>query len=65
MSTTPRLPPIPSAEQSDFASVTGHAAEVMSGFFELYAELWQFGVVTDELREMTRIRNARVTDCGY
>lgn len=65
MSTTPRLPPVPPAQQSDFASVTGHAAEVMGQFFDLYAELWQQGVVADELREMTRIRNARVTDCGY
>ena len=64
MSTKPRLPSVDGSEAS-FASVTGHAAEVMQAFFRLYAELWQTGAVPDEIREQTRIRNARITDCGY
>ena len=58
---------MPSVDGSEptFANVTGHAGQLMQTFFQLYAELWQHGVVADELREQTRIRNARITDCGY
>ena len=42
-----------------------HAPEVISAFFELYADFWQQGVLSQEIKEMTRIRNARITDCGY
>ena len=42
-----------------------HVPEVTGRFFELYAEFWQNGVVPASLKEMTRIRNARITDCGY
>ncbi|HEX7034178.1 MAG TPA: hypothetical protein VF210_00300 [Pseudomonadales bacterium] len=39
--------------------------EVISAFFELYGEFWQRGIVPPEIKELTRVRNARVTDCGY
>ena len=32
---------------------------------DLYAEFWQRGILSQEIKEMTRIRNARITDCGY
>ena len=40
-------------ERVRFDSPTGH-------FFELYAEFWQRGVVPAEIKEMTRLRNARI-----
>ena len=65
MSTTPRIPSaVPGAEEN-FGTVTAHAAELMDDFFALYAEFWQRGIVPPELKEMTRLRNARITDCGY
>ena len=42
-----------------------HTPASTGRFFDLYAEFWQRGVVADELKEMTRMRNARITDCGY
>jgi len=65
MSTTPRLPSAIPGEPQSFATVTAHAAEPMARFGALYAELWQHGRIDPALREMTRLRNARITDCGY
>ena len=42
-----------------------HAPEIIAKFGELYAEFWQRGIVSQEIKEMTRIRNARITDCGF
>lgn len=65
MSSTPRLNPSVAGEVANFASVTGHAPELMAAFFDLYGQLWQRGIIADDIRELTRIRNARLTDCGY
>jgi hypothetical protein len=65
MSTKPRILPAQPGVAADFGSVMSHVPEITGRFFELYAEFWQRGVVPPELKEMTRIRNARVTDCGF
>lgn len=65
MSTIPRIPSAIAGQAEDFASVTAHAPDVMARFFDLYAEFWQHGIVGAEIKEMTRLRNARITDCGY
>ena len=39
--------------------------DVTGNFFDLYGEFWQRGIVPPELKELTRLRNARITDCGY
>lgn len=65
MSTQPRLTAVDPQQTPDFGNVTAHAPELMERFFGLYAELWQQGVISDEVRELARLRNARVTDCGY
>jgi hypothetical protein len=65
MSTTPRLPSAIPGQEQNFASVTAHAPDMIARFFDLYAEFWQRGVVGAEIKEMTRLRNARITDCGY
>ncbi|MDA0978214.1 MAG: hypothetical protein O3B72_06640 [Proteobacteria bacterium] len=65
MSTNPRVPSALAGEPADFRTVMAHSPAVIGAFFELYAEFWQRGIVAQEIKEMTRIRNARITDCGY
>ncbi|NKB98526.1 MAG: hypothetical protein GKR90_08550 [Pseudomonadales bacterium] len=65
MSTQPRIDSAIPGEVANFGTVTAHSPEVIARFFDLYAEFWQDGEVSAELKELTRIRNARVTDCGY
>lgn len=65
MSTTPRIDSAIAGQPAHFGSVMSHTPNTIARFFELYAEFWQRGVVAPELKEMTRLRNARVTDCGY
>ena len=65
MSTTPRLEAVIAGEEPNLGNVLGHAPAVIARFGELYAALWQTGTLPADLREMTRLRNARVTDCGY
>ena len=65
MSTTPRLAPPTEDMTADFGSLMGHAPNTMMRFFQMYARFWQEGVLAAEVKEMTRMRNARITDCGY
>jgi len=65
MSTRPRLPSAIAARPATFESVLAHTPDTIGRFFELYAEFWQHGSVDPVLKEMTRLRNARITDCGY
>lgn len=65
MSTTPRLDSAVPGEAPSVGTVFAHAAEVMGAFSQLYATFWQQGRVSAVVKEMTRIRNARITDCGY
>jgi hypothetical protein len=65
MSTTPRLKPPAGTAVPDFGSYLGYISESTAAFFDLYAEFWQRGVLPPDLKEVTRLRNARVTDCGY
>ena len=65
MSTTPRLKPVDDGEPVNFGNVMAHAPDMISRFGELYAALWQNGTLPADLREITRLRNARVTDCGF
>ena len=65
MSTKPRLAPASAEAPADFGSLMSHAPNTMLRFFETYSEFWQRGVVAQEVKEMTRMRNARITDCGY
>jgi hypothetical protein len=65
MATEPRVPSAVAGQPANFGTVMGHAPDIIGSFFALYAEFWQRGIVADDLKEMTRVRNARVTDCGY
>ena len=65
MSTKPRIDSAIAGVPADFGSVMSHVPNTTGKFFELYSEFWQRGVVPAEVKEMTRVRNARITDCGY
>ncbi len=65
MSTHPRISSAIDGAPAEFATVMGHVPQITARFFELYAEFWQHGIVSPALKEMTRLRNARITDCGY
>ena len=65
MSSTPRVESAITGQDANFGTVLSHAPEMMVKFGELYAEFWQQGLISQEIKEMTRIRNARITDCGY
>ncbi len=65
MSINPRVPSAIAGQGEEFATVTAHTPQMITRFFDLYGEFWQRGVVAAEIREMTRLRNARITDCGY
>ncbi len=65
MSTHPRLPAAVPGQAETLASVLAHTPDSLRRFFELYGEFWQHGAVDPALKEMTRLRNARITDCGF
>lgn len=65
MSTTPRVTPPPNAKTADFGTLMSYIGKPTAAFFDLYAQYWQRGVLPADLKEITRLRNARVTDCGY
>ncbi|MDC0069000.1 hypothetical protein OAL10_09450 [Gammaproteobacteria bacterium] len=65
MSTTPRIDSAIPGAPSEFGTVMSHAPDIIAKFGELYAEFWQQGLISQEVKEMTRIRNARITDCGF
>lgn len=65
MSTTPRLPSAIAGVGSDFRSTLAHAPKVLETFWSVYSTMWSTGDVDHVTRELVRLRNARVTDCGY
>ncbi len=65
MSTHPRVSSAVPGQPAEFGTVMIHTPAATGRFVDLYAEFWQNGVVAQELKEMTRMRNARITDCGY
>jgi hypothetical protein len=65
MSSTPRITPPQNATTADFGNLMGYIGASTAAFFDLYAEFWQRGVLPADLKEITRLRNARITDCGY
>jgi alkylhydroperoxidase family enzyme len=65
MSTTPRVPSAVPGEPAKFATVFAHRPDLAAAFFRLYGTLWSEGIVPQTIKETARMRNARVTDCGY
>ncbi len=65
MSTSPRVESAIEGQPASFGTVMMHAPDTLQSFGALYADFWQQGLISQEIKEMTRIRNARITDCGY
>jgi hypothetical protein len=65
MSNQPRIASAVAGQPAHFGTLLAHTPDVLATFGDLYAEFWQRGVVGVDLKEMTRLRNARVTDCGF
>lgn len=65
MSTTPRVSSAIPGEPAHFGSVLAHQPAIASAFTDLYAAFWGSDVLTARLKEVARMRNARVTECGF
>jgi hypothetical protein len=65
MSNQPRIGSAAPGEPAHFGTILAHTPDVLATFGELYSEFWQRGAVGVDLKEMTRLRNASVTDCGF
>ena len=65
MSTIPRLPSAVPGHPANMGTLLAHQPDLARGFAELYARFWSHGDVDHPTKETVRIRNARVTDCGY
>ncbi len=65
MSTVPRLPSAVADQPANFGTILAHHMQLATGFGSTYATFWSHGVLDHPTKEATRIRNARITDCGY
>lgn len=65
MSTIPRASSAIAGEPAHLGSVLAHHPDVASRFFELYGNFWDSDVLSARLKEVARMRNARVTECGF
>ena len=65
MSTKPRVSSAIEGQEASVGTVLAQAPALAQAFGELYAVFWQSEAVPQDLKEMTRLRNARITDCGF
>lgn len=65
MSTTPRVSSAIPSEPPHFGSVLAHQPDIAASFFALYGRFWGSDVLAARLKEVARMRNARVTECGF
>jgi len=65
MSTIPRLSSALPGEPAHFGSVLAHQPDIAARFFELYGAFWGSDVLAARIKEVARMRNARVTECGF
>ncbi len=64
MSTTPRLISAIEGKAASSRTVMAHSPSVRNAFDAMYATLWSKGAADVDVKELMRLRNARVTDCG-
>lgn len=64
MSTTPRLSSAIDGKRPSSRSIMAHSPAVRRAFDDMYATLWSRGALEADVKELVRLRNARVTDCG-
>lgn len=65
MSTIPRVSSAVPGEPAHFGTVLAHQPAIAESFTELYGRFWQSDVLSARLKEVARMRNARVTECGF
>jgi alkylhydroperoxidase family enzyme len=65
MSTNPRVPSAVAGQPATLRTVLAHCPELAAAFHRLYGTLWSEGIVSQDIKETARMRNARVTDCGF
>jgi alkylhydroperoxidase family enzyme len=65
MSTIPRASSAINGEPAHFGSVLAHHPALADRFAELYGTFWDSDVLSARLKEVARMRNARVTECGF
>lgn len=65
MSTTPRINVVDyDGGTYDARHFLGHHPELLAAFDDLYTAMWSGGTVGHPTKEVCRLRNARMTDCG-
>jgi len=62
-----RVPPPagPARDDPALRGPLGHQPQLWQAFQRLYGTLWSRGVLDHATKEVARLRNARVTGCGY
>ncbi|HCV00448.1 MAG: hypothetical protein CL897_06175 [Dehalococcoidia bacterium] len=65
MSTKPRVSSAIPGEEPSFGTALAHQPGLAGAFGMLYSTFWSKGALDHRTKEVTRMRNARVTDCGY
>ena len=65
MSTIPRASSAIPGEPAHLGSVLMHHPQLAERFFQLYGTFWDSDVLSARLKEVARMRNARVTECGF
>jgi alkylhydroperoxidase family enzyme len=65
MSTIPRVSSAVPDEPAHFGSVLAHQPAIAESFFALYGQFWGSDVLAARIKEVARMRNARVTECGF
>ena len=53
------------ADPAISSSVLAEQPEALTAFLRLYGTLWSHGQLDHTVKEIARLRNARITDCGY
>ena len=65
MSTVPRVSSGIAGQPAHLGSALAHQPELATNFGNLYGTFWSHGVVDHPTKEAVRLRNARITNCGY
>jgi alkylhydroperoxidase family enzyme len=65
MSTIPRVSSAIAGEPAHLGSVLAHQPAIAESFFALYGRFWGSDVLSARIKEVARMRNARVTECGF
>lgn len=65
MSTLPRVSSAITGEAAHFTSVLAHQPILAARFGALYGALWESDVLPARIKEICRMRNARITSCGF